>query len=465
MGRARRLLSNTLIFGLGSLGSRVVGFLLVPLYTFVLSPAEYGTLDIVLTSVDLLLPLLFLAIYESVLRFIMDQKESREAVVSSALIATVLVSVTIIALALVAVLTIKAEPILIHASVVLGLQAVQSVLGAWVRAVGQVRVYALSGIIQSGVLASTNVYLLVVLNAGVRGYLLSMATSSVVAIGFFLWKSRVLKHVRMGSFDGTTLLRMLRFSMPLVPNAIMWWVMLGSGRYFMLRHDGVSLVGQFGIASRIAFALTIVSVVFGQAWQLSAYEEYGSQDRDKFYSTAYRLYASLLIVSVAAFLPVLKIAMRFLIAPDFYGAWQFVPFILVGMVFSNLSGFVGTVYTAFKKTSEIFSTSVVGGLLVVFLNLILVPFAGGVGSAIAFLCGFLLTWGLRVRHSRKFVSLRMNYRSFVLSLVGVGIQIAILFADFEVSGEILFSSIVFLVVLILNRSTLRGLANLRKARR
>lgn len=65
----KKLASNTMIFAIGSIGSKFITFLLVPIYTNTLTTAEYGTTEIVVTAINLLIPFLSLSIQDAVLRF------------------------------------------------------------------------------------------------------------------------------------------------------------------------------------------------------------------------------------------------------------------------------------------------------------------------------------------------------------------------------------------------------------
>ena len=80
--KIKDLSKNTVIFTIGNFGSRILSFLLVPLYTYVLSTSEYGTIDIVNTTVQLLIPILTLNVQDSVLRFALDSDYRKEDVIS-----------------------------------------------------------------------------------------------------------------------------------------------------------------------------------------------------------------------------------------------------------------------------------------------------------------------------------------------------------------------------------------------
>ena len=81
----KSLLKNIGLFTIGSFGSRILSFLLVPLYTAVLATSEYGTVDLVTSTASLLTPILMLSIFDATLRFGMDPEYKQEDVLSTTL--------------------------------------------------------------------------------------------------------------------------------------------------------------------------------------------------------------------------------------------------------------------------------------------------------------------------------------------------------------------------------------------
>ena len=75
MNQKKQLLVNTIIIAIGKLSTQVVSFLLLPLYTSKLSPAEYGTYDFLVTLSTFLLPIITLLMEESMFRFLIDAND------------------------------------------------------------------------------------------------------------------------------------------------------------------------------------------------------------------------------------------------------------------------------------------------------------------------------------------------------------------------------------------------------
>lgn len=78
MERYKKLLGNSAIFALGNLGSKLISFVLVPFYTFVLSRSQFGTVDLITSGTNFLLPVITLSIFDAVFRFTMDKHQDKK---------------------------------------------------------------------------------------------------------------------------------------------------------------------------------------------------------------------------------------------------------------------------------------------------------------------------------------------------------------------------------------------------
>ena len=101
MEREKKLASNLLLFAVGNIGSKLLQFLLVPFYTAVLNPDQYGITDILQTGSSLIIPIFSLTIAESVFRYGMEKSEDKKAVFSIGINVVTVGSVLIIILGVV----------------------------------------------------------------------------------------------------------------------------------------------------------------------------------------------------------------------------------------------------------------------------------------------------------------------------------------------------------------------------
>jgi len=164
---------------------------------------------------------------------------------------------------------------------------------------------------------------------------------------------------------------------------------------------GLGESGVYSVAYKIPSILTIVSSLFTQAWQISAISNYGEKDNSNFVGTVYKYYHMISILSCAALITGSKILGRVLYQKEYFVAWKCVPILLIAYVFSGLSGFLASIFTASKKTNYLFVSTSVGALLNIGLNLVFIDWLGLQGAAYTTLIGFFVTWAVRLKVSKK----------------------------------------------------------------
>jgi O-antigen/teichoic acid export membrane protein len=451
MNKYKKLVGNSMLFGIGNFGSKIILILLVPLYTFYLSTSEYGTIDIITTTTSMLLPLVSLSIYEAVLRFVMDKDTSVQSVLTNAFAMTTLgIFIAILVYPILNYFNVF-NGLLVYVYFILILQAIEIILAQYTRAIDKVKIYAINGIIKTLTLGLSNILLLIVFKQGIDGYLNSIIFSNIVSIVFLSSNTNIFKNINVNKLNMKLMKIMLIYSMPLIPNSFMWFLMNASNRYFILHYKGVEINGLFAVASKIPALLTIFTSIFSKAWQLSAIEEYNSESKSKFYTQIFYYYQSLLLLGTSLTLVFLKPLLNLIFAEEFYLSWQYIPFLLLSVVFSSFSGFLGTNYIAAKETKGVFRTSLIGGLLSLALNFMLVPILGGIGAALATMFSFIIIWILRLYDTKRFIKIDIDTKKLVICLLVVLIQIMILFLELSILLEISLLLALFILLLVVHR--------------
>jgi len=460
MDKYKKLVNNSLVFAIGNFGSRIVSIILVPLYTYYLSTAEYGTVDLVTTTTTMLLPIISLSIYQAVFRFAMDSQESNSEVLTNSIMITIIGA--FIALFIYPVLSFFdiSKNLLSYLYVILVFQAFQNLIAQYARAIGKVKIFAFNGILQTLVLGISNIVFLIILSYGVNGYLLSIVLSNIISIIYLSVSINILKDIKFNKINQSLIKNMLKFSIPLIPNSFMWWLINASNRYFIIYFRGVEVNGLFSVANKIPALLILFTSIFSQAWQMSAIDEYDSEDKSNFYSKIYNFYFVLLIFGTAFILLILKLIIGKFLSPEYFESWEFVPFLLLGVVFSSLSGFLGTNYVASKETKGAFRTSVIGAFIALATNIALVPYLGGIGAGLATMISFAVVWLIRIFDTRKFIIIEFDIKKTVLSLTVIFIQIAIMFLMLEYIMELAIHAILLMILLLMHKKTIKKITEL-----
>lgn len=462
MNSYKKLLKNIIVFGLGSLGSKIISFLLVPLYTYYLSQSEYGNVDLVLVTVSMLLPIISSSIHQAVLRFIIDKTIKLEMVMTNAITIS-FVGYFVFLLTYPILNYFKfLDGYLIYLYMLLFVQMINQLFGYFARGIGATKEYAVSGIIISFFIGFLSVLFLVKLKWRVEGYLIANIIA-YVASTIYLWFSvKPLKNTNKMLVNTTISKVLLKFSVPLIPNSLMWWIINSSNKYIINIYVGVEGNGLYAVSSKIPSLISLVTDIFSQAWQLSAFEEYGEENSSSFYTKIFQLYSGTLLIVTSLIVAILKPAFSILFATEYFVAWKPVPFLLLGSVFSAFSGFIGVTYTASKNTKGVFKTSIYGGLISFIANLILVPRFGIEGAGISSMIGFFAMFIIRYFDTKNMLSINVSWKKLLISIIIILIQTLILFININENIEIISVFGLLVILIVINREVLSRIMSLIK---
>ncbi|WP_258922017.1 oligosaccharide flippase family protein [Heyndrickxia faecalis] len=451
MNSYKKLASNSIIFAIGNLGTKFISFILVPLYSYTLNTSEYGLTDMITTTTNMLIPLISLSIYDAVLRFAMDKNSDHKEVLSNGL---VVMFTGFLIFILLAPFLAHIQPFsnyIIQFYLLLFFQMLNTLFLQFMRAIGQIKLFALSGIISSIVTLISAFILLYILSTGIVGYFTSLTIANVISCIMIIIFGKILGYIDIKRLQLKVIKMLIKYSIPLMPNSFMWWVMNASDRYLISYFLGLSANGIYAVANKIPSLLNIVNSIFFQAWQLSAIEEANSKDKSLFYSKVFNMISAVMFLTTSFLLLFLKLIMRYFVSENYYVSWRYSPFLFLGVVFSCFSAFIGTNYIANKDTYGVFKTSVVGAIINFGLNLILIPMLGINGASISTMVSFATIWVLRIVDTRNFVRIKVEMNTFILNILIVSSQIALLYLVPNRFAYICQAAL-FLLMLFVNKS-------------
>ena len=341
MNQYKSLIKNSFLFAIGSIGSKAISFFMLPLYTRMLTTSDYGQLDVLQTTISLLIPLITFQAIEAVFRYSVDMRENKSA--SSVLMNGILLCLfgMLISLLLFPVFA-RIEPFstyLLFFYLILFFSMMNGVLKQFVRGLGKIKIFVVSDLAYTASFVTFNIIFLVYLKMGLKGYFLSMVLAHLITTFILLVFGSVFKYLNFKSFDKSFMKTMLIYSIPLIPNGLMWWVMNVSDRYILTYFLGFDATGIYSVSYKFPSLITLMNSIFFMAWQLSAMQEYGKEGYDNFYKNIFGVLSSFLLLITAVVLLILKPLMSVFVADAFYESWKYVPLLLVGTVFQAFSSF------------------------------------------------------------------------------------------------------------------------------
>jgi O-antigen/teichoic acid export membrane protein len=424
---------------------------MMPFYTGILGTAGYGAIGVIVSSSMLIMGVVTLSIGESVIRFGLDDKYDKSQVFSIGLITTVTGLIIFIPLvpSFGLIDFLSQYGFLIYLYVFTG--SIKSICALFVRSTGNVRLFAFDGIFTTVVNISLNLIFLLGFNMGVTGYVLSVVLADLASIAFLFYLGRLGKYFNLFGIDRQLRKLMFRFSLPMMPTAIMWWVTNVSGSFFITAIHGFEQTGVYNAAYKLPNIIALVSGIFSQAWNMSAITERNSRTIAKFYSEVFNFYQSIIYVGAATMLLFINRLLGIMAQGEgFEGAFRYSPFLIMAVVFTCFSTFMGSVYVASKKSVRSMLTAMCGAAVNILLNFLLIRPFGINGAAFAAFASYVVVFTIRVFDTRSLVFMDLRPVKMLANLILLGIMGAIVMLT-EISNFYYISlTVLFVLIVVIN---------------
>lgn len=449
----KTLAKNTVVLGISQFGTKVLTFLLVPFYTYVLSTSEFGDTDVIHTTTTLATYLFTLNISDAVLRFAIEKRENSRDIFKFAhkviFIGTILLSLLSMGIHS---LHIVNWPFYYYSFMIFGFftNAVSALCSNYLKAINKVTQVAIAGVICTATIIGCNLLFLLVFKWGLVGYLLSSIIGHVVRIIYCYANIRERGQVNNVKCDRKLKKEMILYAIPLIFNSFAWWVNSSLDKYFILFYYTSSENGIYSASSKIPLILSTVLSIFIQAWSLSAITEFDREDKDGFFRNTYNMFCTVLMVG-CSFLVFANVFIVMTFSKSYFSAWTCSSILLISGVFNGLSSFVGSIFSAAKNSRLIAISTVVAAVINTVLNIILIPRFGIQGAAIATALSFFSMWFMRMITLKKIITLKVNHVKYVICFVLILIQVV-----FERLPNHFYpgQAVILLVIILLNYKTL-----------
>lgn len=468
MNKYQKLITNTILFALGTFGSKMLVFLLTPYYTRVLSPSDYGTVDLIVQMSNLISPIISVGITNGIVRFGLDAAYDKRRVFSTGFF-TVLAGALVFLLLCPALKGLELDGLVLfgeHTAYVYAyvlMSTMRAICSQFVRAMKRVRLYTIDGMLSTLTVILLNITFLNGFKLGIHGYLLATILSDFLSILFLFWANDLGRFLGVRYLRRNPMIPMLRYSIPMIPNTVFWWVTNVSDRYMVAWLIDEAANGLYAASYKIPTIVTLVSGIFMDAWQISAVSE-DKRSRERFFSKVFASYQAIVFLVMSGLILCAKLIMYFMVAPEYYEAWRFVPFLVLATGFSCLVTFLGSIYMVQKNSPMALFTTVVGAALNVVVNLALIPGYGPGGAAFATFVSYLAVLILRGITTRRYIRLRWNLPKFLLCSVILLMQCWVMLWEpsFWIPVEILLC---FLILVLNLRPLLQGLFRILEKRK
>ena len=420
--REKQFAKNTMILSIGTLGSKVFTFLLLPLYTAVLTTEDYGNVDVLQTVIQLAIPVITLQLAASIFRFLIDQttlEEQIEVITNSTAVITLNSIIGLIVILVVnSIWSIPYYGLLIVCYIT---STLYKVLQNVVRGFGHNGLYSLTGFI--AVLSSLIINLILILGMGMKGesILIALASSNLLASLVIIIKEKMWNYIRIKAISKEKTKELLSYSLPLIPNEISWWIANSSDRFLILFYLGSSFNGIYAAANKIPTIYSTVFNVFNLAWIESVSRNINDSDREEFINGMLDRFFKLFMCLCFGILCSISLLFRFLIGAYYSDAYNHIFILTVAIMIHSMCALYGSVFSAFKESKIIGTTTILGAVANIIINFSLINVIGLYAASISTLISYAIVLIVRICRVRKLIHLKwpINYfiRAFFFGLL------------------------------------------------
>lgn len=423
------LIKHTVIYGVGQVLSRLASILLLPLYTRVLSTADYGCIALLDLTASLISIVFTLGISSACHRYHFDATDdlSRDKVWWTGL--SVLTLQCLMGLLPLVIFASWLAPFAIGsfhngttcfrlAICTIFFSSFNATLDLYFRAQKWSVLSTGMAILQLLLGITINVTLLVVLRFGVVGVFLGNFITSIicccVSLIFFL--------VSRGHyvFDRKVMVSLWQFGAPLIPVSLSAMVMHQADRYILRMHVDLNQVGIYSLAYSIGQAVnSLILIPFIAIWNVTIYDIAKRADANVAFANLYVIFSELLMLLMFAIAMTSRLSVGIVAAPEYQSAADLVPIVCLAYIFFSLTNFYNVPALLAKQMHVLIPHSIVCAVFNVTANLIFVPYFGITAAAWTSVLTFILFAGLGLRATRRIQKIDFPVSRTAVVMIGL----------------------------------------------
>lgn len=393
---AKKVVSHAGIYALGNIMRNGVSIIMLPIYTRFLTPADYGTIELLSMLIDFVSIVLGMRLGEAIFRFYCNAEtdNDRKSVISTALLLSVLLNGVGMALIL-----FFAEPLarIIFGStefvrfvelfsVTLLLQAFTEVSLLYIRAQQRPWLFVGFSLFKLVLQLSLNIYLVVVKEMHVEGVIYSALISGVIMACLLSGYTLATVGIR---FSYHMSAKLIHFSMPLMLATVGSFYLTFGDRYFLRLFGNLADVGIYALGYKFGFMLIVLMWdPFEKIWATQRYETYKRPDAKNVFQRTFVFMSILLLSATLGISLFVKDLLKIMSDPAFHQAYTIVPIILAAYVIHAWTNFCDFGLLLKRKTIQIAYGSAVAVAVITVAYLTLIPMFGIYGAAWATVIGF-----------------------------------------------------------------------------
>lgn len=419
MNKKKQLAKNTIIIFFGKVCTQLISFFLLPLYTAYLATSEYGLVDLIQTYVTLLVPIITLELEMSIFRYLIDsrssEKETKKLISNNFYV--LLLSLSIFSILYIIVTCFVTLPFrwLILVDIIVCVLSGNFLQVA--RGFGKTVDFSISCILTGLTTVVSNIILICFVGMQAEGMIISMALANFVCSLYLFIRLKLHSKIDFKLVDHKLLKDMFKYSIPLIPNGISWWVVNVSDRSIISIVLGASANGLYAISNKFPTIISSLTGVFNLSWSESAALHINAKDRDEFFSDIFNTIMKLFVALGVGMIACMPFVFPILINSKYDEAYNYIPYLVLGSVFNVAICLYSQVYLAKKLSKQVASTAILGAIINIVINVVFIKYIGLYAAAISTAISYFVMMLYRHFDLKKYVNIKLESGLIIKSIL------------------------------------------------
>lgn len=464
MNNLKFLGKATIIYLLGNVLTRIIGFLMIRVYTVYITPNDFGKYDVTLTYILLISSIVFFDIWNGIMKFYFEKKETeaKNKIVSngimifltSIILYTVTFGVAHVFLDFEFMFLVYIYGILI---------SLQNLYGYASRMMKFNKAFMFSGILSSLLNSGLVFLLLSVFKMGYESMYIGFIVGIIVQVLFLNYYVKLHKYFKKDYIDKSVIKNLFIYSLPLSINSAAYWLLTGFGKIYISHVLGEEYNGYLAIAAKFAIFITLISTAFTMAWQELSFRKFEKTEKNiAFFNQFSKFFMELLIFSSVFIMALIYFIFPYMVTESYTQSKTLIPLYLSSTTFSILSTFFGTILLTFKVSKWISISTISAAVVNVLVNVLFLQRFGIIIAPIALLVAWFVNATIRIITINKVITFKpVSFKLFVfMAMLGGSIH----FFDLQNKWYIIMYSFICLLLglLLYYRDIKSGLRYLKK---
>ena len=432
MSREKNLAKNTIIITIGKICTQLITFFLLPLYTGILSTEEYGTVDLLNTLVSLLLPIVTFQVEQALFRELIevrDNEESKKKIISSGVITVIFQCIIyLIIFALISPFINNNYKFFLATNVIayIFLSLFQQIA----RGLGDNKRYAIGSFISALFTILFNVLFLVVIKLGAYGMLLGTMSGQLIASLYLFISLKLYSYIKVNEYKKDIIKKLWKYSIPLIPNAISWWIFNASDRVIATMFLGVDQNGILAASLKFSSVFITFYNIFNMSWTESISVAINDEDVDDYFNKMFNIILNLFTAMSIGMISCMPFVFPIMINEKFGSGYGLVPISIIASLFNVVVGLLSVIYVAKKNTKAIANTSIVSAIINIVVHLSLIKFVGLYAAAISTFASFFIMSIYRlIDINKKYFKIKINKFLIIKTIITLIIVIPLYYIN------------------------------------